>query len=338
MRVLVTGCTGFAGFHIAKALTAQGHQVVALVRSEEKARKLFTKVGIEIERYVVGDIADRPLLAHALQGCDGCVHAAAITPLMAGSDAEILRVNVDGTKAVIETAKSLGVSNIVYLSSIAAIFDQDAKKVSLQNPVVVPEYAYGKSKALAELYIREQQAQGVAIKTVYPGGIVGPEDPALSATLMSLQYRLSQKFTITSSGTQQLDVRDLADFIVRVLEKNTAKPQQYLLAGHFQPWADFADLIERVSGARLKRKNVPGWILRAVGAINDIKRKLGKTVASPVSRETMRYTTQWPEVDNSGALQAMDFQLRSPEETFADTLRWMKNNNLIAPSKVPALD
>lgn len=337
MRVLVTGSTGFAGFHTVKALVRRGHQVVVFVRSQEKMNALFAKAGIELERVVVGDIADRELLKHALSGCDACVHTAAITPLMQADEQEIMRVNVEGTRAVIETARDCGVNNIVFLSSIAAVFGRGDKTISLANNVDVPEYAYGKSKALAELYVRQQLQAGVPIAVIYPGGIVGPEDPALSATLMSLQYRLNNDFTITSSGTQQLDVRDLADFIVAALERSPLTPAQYILAGHYLPWADFADLLERVSGAKLNRKRVAGPILRAVGAINDIKRAMGKKVMSPVSRETMRYTTQWPAVDNQPALDALNFKLRSAEDTFADTLRWMKQQQLISPSKVPAL-
>lgn len=337
MRVLVTGGTGFVGYHTVKALRQREHQVVLLVRSQEKAAQLFASAGVQIDDYVCADICDRQQLAAAMQGCDGCLHAAAITPLQAADDTEVMRVNLTGTQAVLETALAQGVKNIVYLSSIAAIFDRDPRKVNPQAPVEIPQQIYGKSKALAEIYVRQLQQRGEPIATIYPGGIVGPEDPALSATIMSLRYRLSDVFTETSSGTQQLDVRDLAGYITALLERGVAQPEQYLLAGHYLSWTEFADLLEQISGRPLNRKKVPGWLLRAMGTLNDIKRKVGMTVASPVSAETMKYTTQWPKIDNTAALQTLDFTLRPPQQTFTDTLRWMKQKQLLSQEQLPLL-
>ncbi len=336
MRVLVTGATGFVGFHVVKLLKQRGHDVVVLVRSVDKAQALYQKHGINIERYVAGSITDAVVVRDALQGCSGVVHAAAITPLQAASEQDLLATNVGGVKNVIGTACELGINNCVFVSSITAIFDTDASRMSVDAPVATSKHAYGRSKAQAEDYVRSLQAQGKGVKTVYPGGIIGPDDPGKSATLLSLLYRMTQGFRITSGGTQQIDVRDLAAFIIALLEQNNGKPGRYFTAGHYMQWAQFADMLESISGATLPRSNISGFMLRLIGHYYDIKRLFGP-VASPVSAETMRYTTQWPVVKNAPEMEQLGVVLRPSPETFSDTLRWMGETGLLDRKLLPKI-
>ncbi|HSC76461.1 MAG TPA: NAD-dependent epimerase/dehydratase family protein [Pseudomonadales bacterium] len=336
MRVLVTGSTGFVGFHVVKALKAKGHTVVALVRSADKARQLYEQHGIVLDHLVVGSVSDNKIVRDALHGCEAVVHAAAITPMQAGSEQDLFATNVDGVKNVIGAACEMGINNAVYVSSITAIFNTDARKMSADAPVAQSRHTYGRSKAQAEEYVRSLQAQGKGVKTVYPGGIIGPDDPGRSATLMSLLYRMTQGFRITSGGTQQIDVRDLAAFIVVLLEQNSGKPGRYLTAGHYMVWSEFADLLDNISGATLPRSETAGWKLRLFGQITDIKR-LFKPDPSPISAETMRYATQWPEVKNAEEMMALGVTLRPAAETFTDTLRWMGESGLLDKKLLPKL-
>ena len=336
MRVLVTGGTGFVGFHVARVLKDQGHAVVLLVRNLEKARALYEKHGISIDEFFVGSIVDTATVQQSLQHCDGVVHAAAITPMQAASDQELFTTNVDGVKNIIGNACESGINNVVYVSSITAIFDTDATKIHVNAPVAKSKHAYGLSKAQAEDYVRSLQTLGMGVKTVYPGGIIGPDDPGKSATLMSLMYRMTQGFRITSGGTQQIDVRDLAAFIVALLGKNDGKPARYFTAGHYMSWTTFADLLDSISGTTLPRSQIAGWKLRLVGSFYDIKR-LFKPVHSPISAETMRYATQWPEVQNAAEINALGLTLRPASDTFRDTLLWMGNNNLLDKKLLPNL-
>ncbi len=336
MRVLVTGGTGFVGFHVVKTLKAKGHAVTALVRDINKAKKLYDKHGVVIDSFVIGSVTDINSVHAALKDCDGVVHAAAITPMQASSEQDLFATNVDGVKNVIGAACEAGISNIVYVSSITAIFNTDAKKMHVDAPVVKSKHAYGASKAQAEEYVRSLQALGKGIKTVYPGGIIGPDDPGVSATLMSLKYRMTQGFRITSGGTQQIDVRDLAAFIVALLEKNDDKPARYFTAGHYMSWSMFADLLDNISGCTLQRSETAGLILRLTGYFYDIKR-LFKPVLSPISAETMRYATQWPEVKNAKEIAELGVTLRPPAETFTDTLRWMGEGGFLDKKILPKL-
>jgi nucleoside-diphosphate-sugar epimerase len=153
---------------------------------------------------VVGSIADSNVVRDALQGCDAVVHAAAVTPMQVASEKELLATNVDGVKNVIGTACELGINNNVFVSSITAIFNTNAARMSVDAPIAASKHLYGQSKAQAEQFVRALQAQGRGVKTVYPGGIIGPDDPGRSATLQSLLYRMTQGFALPAAARNKL--------------------------------------------------------------------------------------------------------------------------------------
>lgn len=321
MRVLITGGTGLVGSHACRALQRAGHKVRLLVRNTEKAHNFYTALDEPLPECVTGDVTDRNSLVSALAGCEGLVHAAAATPMQIGSIEQLFAVNVVGVENVVGEALAAGVSRIVCLSSITAIFNRDAGKVTPDAPPTPSKMPYGRSKLEAELYLRGLQARGAPVAIVYPGGILGPDDPGFSDSCKAIKHRIDNGFRIFGNGGMQyIDVRDLADFIRSLIEDGGNG--RYLLPGVFSTWTEQADLIEDVSGARLQRIPAQGWKLRLVGKLMDVARHFRK-IDSPVSAETMRYATLWPEIPNTDELARRGLALRPPRETFADTLRWM---------------
>ena len=117
MKVLVTGATGFIGSAVARALLDSGAEVRALVRQGTDLRALE---GLAVET-VHGDLCDAHSLRIALGGCQQLYHVAAHYALWARDPSVFYRVNVDGTKAVMEAARDVGTERIVYTSTIGAI-------------------------------------------------------------------------------------------------------------------------------------------------------------------------------------------------------------------------
>ena len=126
LRVLVTGATGLAGSHTVRALLDAGHQVRALVRSPEKAARVFAGQAGPLEA-VQGDIGDVPSIRSALRGCDGVLHCAA-TVAVGHTDAPeaLVESNVAGVRNVVGSAVEGGIEHIVHVSSLATLFRWDA--------------------------------------------------------------------------------------------------------------------------------------------------------------------------------------------------------------------
>src|SRR5918998_3198801 len=125
MKVLVTGANGFTGSHLVKALEQRGDVVVGLVRKSSNLERLSDcKV-----QFVYGEITDRDALKTAMTGVDWVFHTAAYVELGLVDAAEMERVNVEGTRAVMEVAQALGVSKVVYCSTIGVFGDTQGRVV-----------------------------------------------------------------------------------------------------------------------------------------------------------------------------------------------------------------
>lgn len=335
MRVLITGGTGFVGSHVCRQLMAAGHAVRLLVRNRDKAQAYYQRLGEGVPELVEGDVTDIASVNAALTGCEGVVHAAAGTPMQMGSVEQLFAVNVGGVKNVVGSALSQGIGRIVCISSITAIFNEDASKVTADAPPAPSRLPYGQSKVEAEIYLRDLQAQGAPIAIVYPGGVIGPDDPGFSDSCKALKHRIENGFRIFGDGGMQfIDVRDLAALVCSLV--TTGGAGRFLLPGVYSRWTQQADLIEAVSGCTLQRIPAQGWKLRLVGRLMDVMRMF-KAVDSPISAETMRYATLWPNIRNTEELARRDLQLRAARETFADTIRWMVRSGHLDAARCPGV-
>src|SRR5580692_1747106 len=112
---LVTGATGFVGWHVARKLLDRGDRVRALARDPSRIRELD---GIEVVR---GDLRDADSLARAVEGCGVVFHVAADYRLWARDPEEMFRSNVEGTRNLLNAARSAGVDRVVYTSTVGCI-------------------------------------------------------------------------------------------------------------------------------------------------------------------------------------------------------------------------
>src|SRR5947209_2976462 len=119
MKYFVTGGTGFVGGALIRTLLASGHEVNALVR--DPARGATMKAAGA--RLVTGDISSRPALNEGMHGVDAVFHVAGWYKLDSNDRAEAWRVNVDGTRNVLEAMRELRVERGVYTSTLAVFSD-----------------------------------------------------------------------------------------------------------------------------------------------------------------------------------------------------------------------
>jgi len=321
-RVLVTGATGLLGSHTVRALLDAGHAVKAFVRSPDKARRVFAGREGSVE-LVKGDIGDAASVEAALRGCDGVVHCAAVISVDSANDPQaLIKTNVAGVRNVIGSAVDLGLQRIIHVSSIAALFRTDGAPITESSEPQPSKHAYGQSKMMAENYVRELQAQGHPVKVIYPGTIIAPDDPGLTASMKSIPIFTRVFMPITSSGIQYVDARDLAIAHVRMLEDEQGAGR-YLAAGTFISWPDLARVLEEVTGERPRAVRVPGAVFRLAGRLTDLLR-LVIPIELPLSLESATYVTRWSPIDNSKDFERLGVQFRDLEVSMRDTALWLR--------------
>ena len=323
MRVMVTGGTGFAGSHTVRAFVAAGHEVRLLVRSAEKVRRVFDPCGIGIPEkdVIVGDIVDEASVKLAMQGCDAVYHGAALVDMKRANARKVLDTNARGVSLVVGGAAAHGLPRIVYVSSMSVFFFPGAPTLHLDMPIAQASTAYAKSKADAERTIRRLQDEGAPIRSSYPTGIIGPDDPELSDANHAVYTFLKESGVQTSGYFQIVDVRDLAELHLKQLELPEGA-HRHIAAGPCLDWCETFDLLDEITQTRVRRPKISGRVMRAAGSVGDLVKRV-YDFSFPLTRDGMEYATQWPGADGASTTAELGVEFRSARETYSDTLRWL---------------
>jgi len=329
VRVLVTGGTGFVGSHTAAELAREGCEVRLLVRDPAKAARVFAPHGVPPADFVVGDVTDAPSVARALEGCDAVVHAAALVALESHRAGEVQRTNVEGAEIVLGEARRRELSSIVYVSSSAALFRAGGPPIGPDSEVAEASSPYARSKAAAERFARALLEEGAPVRISYPGGVVGPDDPGLSEMNHTLRVLVRDFVALTSSGLNVVDVRDLAR-VHAALALGRTPPGRYVVGGPFLAWREVADLLDALTGRRVRRLPLPGALLRAAGRAGDVAKRF-VSFDFPLNHEAMTFATRWPGTDSTKTLEAVGLRFRDPAESLGDALRWLVRAGHLSP-------
>src|SRR5499427_2049526 len=168
---LVTGASGFLGWHVARVLSERGYRVRALVRPGSRVQ------GLDVE-VATGDLRDADSLARAAGGCGLVFHVAADYRLWAKDPSELYRSNVDGTRNLLQAARNAGVERVVYTSTVGCIGVPYGGIGDETTPVSLDDMAgdYKRSKYLAEKAALEFAASGLPVVAVNPTAPIGDHD------------------------------------------------------------------------------------------------------------------------------------------------------------------
>ena len=291
------------------------------MRSPDKVKRVFGAERAREFEIVAGDMTDEQAVASAVRGRHAVIHAAALVALERKHAARVLHENRRGIEIVIGNAFAAGIERVLYVSSVVALYRAGQAHLTTEALGDAEGSAYTRSKIECEAYIRSLQATGAPIRTTYPAGVIGPDDPGLSEANRGILAFFRDTPVVTDTGLQMVDVRDVAAAHLKLLEAPTG-PGRHLLGGHFVPWARLADLMEEITGRKLRRYPVPGAVMRASGVIADVVKHVWD-FQFPLSHEAMRIMTQWVPVEVAQDESAMRFAFRDPRVTLGDTLRWL---------------
>ncbi|HEX7814978.1 NAD(P)-dependent oxidoreductase [Dyella sp.] len=145
MSILVTGGTGLVGARLLPRLVAAGFDCRALVRPGK-----FVPAGVTA---VEGDILDPSSLKAAMQGVETIVHLAAV--LRTQEAEQIWKVNVDGTRNLIEASREYAPKARFIMASTGLVYNEDGPGPSRESDEVAPKRDYPASKVAAEKLLRE---------------------------------------------------------------------------------------------------------------------------------------------------------------------------------------
>jgi dihydroflavonol-4-reductase len=259
VKVAVTGASGHIGANLVRELLGRGYEVVALVRQSSVALE-----GLDVTR-VAGDILDRQSLCRAFRGASQVYHLAAHISIQSGEREKLERVNVEGTRNVIEACRLGAVATLVHFSSIHALeLEPLNRPVTEDNPLAGGSKGhvadYDLSKAGAEKLVRENACATLATRIIYPTAVLGPNDFKLSL-FGEVITRLAQGKlpALVAGGFDWVDARDVAWGAVEAAEKG-ADGARYLLSGHYLSMPEVAAVVAELSGTPAPKLTCPAWL------------------------------------------------------------------------------
>lgn len=314
MKALVTGASGFTGSHLVKALEQRGDEVVALVRQSSDLSRL---AGCKA-RLVYGDLSDRTALKVATTGVDTVFHTAAYVELGLVNAAEMERVNVAGTRAVLETAQAAGVSKMVYCSTIGIFGDTQGRLVNETFKRQQPDFssAYDRTKFEAQKLVDQAAAEGFPVVSLLPSGIFGPDDPHFGPVLNQFLKGRLKLWAGGSRITGIVHVDDLATAMILAAEKGTPG-EHYIISAGEMTTREMFDLLGREQGIPAPNE-APEVLVRLLGSILD---PIGRLFSwqPPLSRERVHYIyDRCVRVDASKARQELGWEPRSAERVIQE--------------------
>ncbi|MFN8484386.1 MAG: NAD-dependent epimerase/dehydratase family protein [Anaerolineae bacterium] len=316
MRYFVTGATGFIGGRVARMLVAAGHEVVAVARNPAAASDLGN-LGVEV---VAGDVTDKESLRGPMTGVDGVYHIAGWYRVGVKDKSQAVKINVDGTRNVLEVMRELAIPRGVYTSTLAVNSDTHGRVVDETYHTTGPFLSeYDRTKWVAHYQVAEPMiAEGLPLVIVMPGVVYGIGDTSSIRTTF-LQY-LERKLPVIPQRTAfcWATVEDTAQGHLLAMEKGRVG-ESYMICGEPYTLVEALDLAETVTGIS-RPTSVPPFVLRAGSSVMRLVEK-GVSVPEQFSSENLRVTAGVTYLgSNARAKRELGFAPRPLEEGLPEML------------------
>jgi len=316
--VLVTGASGFLGWHVVRALLERGHSVRALVRSGSRVD------GIEVET-VAGDLRDRGSLDRAVAGCATVFHVAADYRLWAKDPGELYRCNVDGTRNLLEAARAAGVGRVVYTSTVGCIGIPREGIGDEETPVSLAEMAgdYKRSKFLAEQVALEFARGGFSVVIVNPTAPVGDHDVKPTPTGQTILDFLNGKMpAFIDTGLNIVDARDVAEGHLLAWERGRVG-ERYILGSENLTLAQILQLLAGITGRRAPGVRLPYAVAYCAGVCSTAWAEMtGVPPRVPIEAVRMARKKMW--VSQEKAMRELGYQSRPAEAALRRAVEWFQ--------------
>ena len=282
-QVLVTGASGFIGWHVADQLVRAGAKVRALVRPA-------TARGEEAFEWFEGDLLRRDSL-EAAKDCRYVLHVAGDYRFWARDPSEIFANNVQGTINLLEAAKAADAEKIVYTRTTGILERGTLDRLATEERLASPSsfkgpYKRSKFEAFGEAQKRAEA--GWPIVTALPTAPIGPHDRKPTPTgMIIVQFLNGQIPMLARTGLNFVDVRQCA--IGHLLALVRGQPgERYLLGGTNLWLGEFLQKLEPFGKHRAPRLHAPHWLSYATACVTETVARFSPGRQPFVTRESVQ--------------------------------------------------
>lgn len=326
-NVFLTGANGFVGLNIAERLTASGYGVHAYIRPKSNALYL-EQLPVNIFR---GELDDPVTIRDAMAGCRYVIHTAGNTSCYQKDLPELIRTNIEGTRAVVEAALRNSVERLVFTSTTSTVGARNDRKFQAVESQPIRGFRssnpYGKTKIAAEQIVLAAQKRGLSSIILNLAEVIGAYDHNLQWGRLVLAVAYDQVPFIPPGGGTFCSARCAADAHVNALTQGTSG-EKYIIGGVH---ADFSAFINQIGIQLGQRFSAPAqsylWLLLNAR----IYSKLPRLYKNPplVDPYRLRVFGGHYYFDSSKARNELGYEVASLETMLTECISWYQENGFI---------
>lgn len=321
----ITGGTGFVGGALLQRLT-DGPRLIRALARDRTGGETVRGAGAEP---VIGDLFEPEVLDAGMADAAVVFHVAGVNAMCVDDSSEMFRVNVEGSRNVVEAAARNGVPRVVYTSSAAVIGERSGVVATEDTPHSgVFLSAYAESKYEAERAVFEAgERLGVDIVSVNPSSVQGPGRASGSAELL-LRVIRGRLPVAVDTHLSIVDVDDCA--AAHVLAETEGVPgERYLINGASVTVGEAKRLIEAIIGRSIRSVTIPARPVRAMaGALGWLADRVGGDDMCAELLDTLLHGHRF---DGSKAGRELGLQYTDLRTTLTKTIQWFVDYGFVPP-------
>jgi dihydroflavonol-4-reductase len=319
-KTLVTGATGLIGYNIVRSLLSRNRKVVALVRSLDKGKKVLPA---EV-KLVQGDILDKVSVRKAVKDCEVIYHTAGWPEQWLKDISVFEKVNVTGTKHLIEAAQEAGAEKFIYTSTIDVFKGTKGEVFNESEIDPEPKHTpYERSKQKAFQLVLDAIEDGLPAVNLHPAGLYGP-GPAASPGINNffVDLRAGKVPMLLPGGLPLVFSEDVGEGHVLAEEQGEIGSGYILSDNYFTIKALAQMFLEKIGSEKKAPAVMPMPVVKVVSALGEWVSKF--TNKPPLIPKGQMEFLQWGAIpDSSKAINELGWKCTGIEEGMEKTIEYL---------------
>lgn len=331
-KVFLTGATGFIGGNLIKKLLEKGYKIKILVR-----RHVETRRGTSLERYldkdnieiIWGDILEPETFAGKINDCEIIIHSAAVIAFWNRIWDKVYKVNVIGTKNILDEALKSKCKKFIHISSVAAIgYGENNEPINEDHPYNWGKYkiCYMETKHEAELEVYKAIQKGLNATIVNPANVWGVGDYRGRRTSVIKAIKIGLPFYV-NAGTNFVDVDAVCEAIINAIELEKCG-ERYILGGENLSIKEFIGVIADEIKVRKPFLELPKTPIVLFSYLQEVLGLITRISPKPTASQLCFFGKNIY-YDSSKAVKELKMPVIPFRECIYKTVRFYKENNLL---------
>ena len=318
--IAVTGANGLLGSYVVRTLLRHQEPFLAIKRRDSDV-SLLHDVNEKITWYDA-DILDVVSLNEAFKNVTHVIHSAAVVSYNPTRARQVMDINVQGTRNVVNACLTNGVNRIVHVSSVAALSAQKGQStITEENKWVDSQYqtVYAKSKYLSELEIFRGQEEGISSVIVSPSFILADANWDNSSAQV-FKYIWRQTPFFSDGAINYVDVVDVAKIIYALL-RMPIEAERFIVSAGKMPYKELFGLIAKGLGKKIPSIRVNKSFLK-IGAYFELLRSILSGSEPRLTKETARIAGADYLFENRKIVDRLNFEFQPIDKTLQRCCRY----------------